>query len=104
MPLARYALYAQNIEIYVAPTWDSGAMWQASMQHIAREGGCWVIGCATSLQACDIPDDLPYRDELFPNQDEWVNPGDAVVARLADGSVDLTVTPGKTGTRPTPGS
>ena len=30
--------------------------------------------------------------------------GDAVVARLADGSVDLTVTPGKTGTRPTPGA
>lgn len=33
-----------------------------------------------------------------------LNPGDAVVARLADGSVDLTVTPGKTGTRPTPGA
>jgi len=33
-----------------------------------------------------------------------LNPGDAVVARLADGSVDLTVSPGKTGTRPTPGS
>jgi exodeoxyribonuclease VII large subunit len=30
--------------------------------------------------------------------------GDAVVARLADGSVDLTVAPGKTGTRPTPGA
>ena len=24
MPLARFALYAQNIDIYVAPTWDSG--------------------------------------------------------------------------------
>lgn len=79
MPLARYALYAQNIEIYVAPTWDSGDMWQATMQHIAREGGCWVIGCATSLEASDIPDDVPYRDELFPNKDEWVNPGEAVV-------------------------
>ena len=31
-----------------------------------------------------------------------LNPGDAVVARLADGSVDLTVMPGKSGTRPTP--
>lgn len=79
MPLARYALYAQNIEIYVAPTWDSGDMWQATMQHIAREGGCWVIGCATSLEASDIPDDVPYRDELFPDNSEWVNPGDAVV-------------------------
>ena len=79
MPLARYALYAQNVEIYVAPTWDSGATWQATMQHIAREGGCWVIGCATSLEAADIPQDVPYRDELFPDKDEWVNPGDAVV-------------------------
>lgn len=79
MPLARYALYAQNIDIYVAPTWDSGETWLATMQHIAREGGCWVIGCATALEASDIPDDLPYRDELFPNKDEWVNPGDAVV-------------------------
>lgn len=87
MPLARYALYAQNIEIYVAPTWDSGAMWQATMQHIAREGGCWVIGCATSLQASDIPDDVPHRDELFPNKDEWVNPGDAVVYKPFGGLV-----------------
>jgi nitrilase len=79
MPLARFALYAQNIDIYVAPTWDSGATWQATMQHIAREGGCWVIGCATSLKASDIPEDVPYRDELFPNDDEWINPGDAVV-------------------------
>ena len=79
MPLARYALYAQNIDIYVAPTWDSGETWLATMQHIAREGGCWVVGCATALEASDIPDDVPFRDELFPNADEWVNPGDAVV-------------------------
>lgn len=79
MPLARFALYAQNIDIYVAPTWDSGDSWLATMQHIAREGGCWVIGCATALEVSDIPTDIPYYEELFPNKDEWVNPGDAVV-------------------------
>ncbi len=79
MPLARYALYAQNIDIYVAPTWDSGESWLATMQHIAREGGCWVIGCATALEVSDIPTDIPYYDALFPNKDEWVNPGDAVI-------------------------
>lgn len=79
MPLARYALYAQNIDIYCAPTWDSGDTWLATMQHIAREGGCWVIGCATSIEASDIPKDLPYHDELFPDAKEWINPGDAVV-------------------------
>ena len=81
MPLARYALYAQNIDIYVAPTWDSGDTWLATMQHIAREGGCWVIGCATSIEAADIPQSIPYRDELFPDADEYLNPGDAVVYR-----------------------
>ncbi|MGM0561804.1 MAG: carbon-nitrogen hydrolase family protein [Pseudomonadota bacterium] len=79
MPLARYALYAQNIDIYVAPTWDSGNTWFATMQHIAREGGCWVIGCATALEASDIPENIPFRDELFPNKDECINAGDAVV-------------------------
>lgn len=79
MPLARFALYAQNIDIYVAPTWDSGETWLATMQHIAREGGCWVIGCATALETSDIPTDIPHYDELFPNKDEWINPGDAVI-------------------------
>ncbi len=79
MPLARFALYAQNIDIYVAPTWDSGETWLATMQHIARESGAWVIGCATALEASDIPTDIPHYDELFPNKDAWVNPGDAVV-------------------------
>ena len=79
MPLARFALYAQDIDILVAPTWDSGDTWLATMQHIAREGGCWVVSCATSLEVSDIPTDVPYYGELFPNKDEWINPGDAVV-------------------------
>ncbi|MXU66228.1 carbon-nitrogen hydrolase family protein [Oceanomicrobium pacificus] len=79
MPLARAALYAQNMDIYCAPTWDSGETWLASMQHIAREGGCWVIGCATALEARDVPEDVPHRDRIFPDADEWINPGDAVI-------------------------
>ena len=86
MPLARFALYAQNIDIYVAPTWDSGDTWLATMQHVAREGGCWVIGCATALEVADIPEDIPFYDELFPNKDEWVNPGDAVVYKPFGGT------------------
>lgn len=33
------------------------------------------------MEAADIPDDLPHRDEVFPDPDEWINPGDAVVYR-----------------------
>ena len=79
MPLARCALYAQGVDIYVAPTYDSGDRCTATMQHIAREGGCWVIGAGCALRASDIPDSLPGKAELFKNAEEWINPGDSVV-------------------------
>lgn len=80
MPLARYALYAQNIDIYVSPTWDASDNWLATMRHISVEAGCWVIGTATALQGSDLPDDFPERDRLFEPA-EWVNDGNAVVVK-----------------------
>jgi nitrilase len=79
MPLARYALYAQGVEIYIAPTYDSGDNWLGSLQHIAREGCCWVVGCGNLLKASDIPEDFPEKEILYPDENEWVNPGDSVV-------------------------
>ena len=79
MPLARFALYAQGIEIYLAPTWDEGEGWVASMRHIAREARAWVVSGAACLQGRDIPADFPGRAALFPDEDEWFISGDAVV-------------------------
>ena len=79
MPLSRYALYAQGVEIYVAPTYDAGERWLATMQHVAREGGCWVLGSGFALRGRDVPDDFPGKAELFPDADEWINPGDSVI-------------------------
>ncbi len=79
MPLARFALYAQGIDIHIAPTYDSGEGWIGTLQHIAREGGCWVIGAGVSLRRRDLPDDFPDRDALYPAEEEWINPGDSVV-------------------------
>jgi len=79
MPLARYALYAQGVEIYIAPTYDSGEGWTGSLQHIAREGRCWVVGCGNLIQASDLPVNFPDKDILYPDAEEWVNPGDSVV-------------------------
>ncbi len=79
MPLARYALYSQGVEIYIAPTYDSGDGWLGTLQHIAREGCCWVVGCGNLMKASDIPDDFPEKSTLYPDNDEWVNPGDSVV-------------------------
>jgi nitrilase len=77
MPLARYALYADGVEVHVAPTWDSGDSWLASMRHIAAEGRCWVIGAGCSMHTDDLPSGLLARDRL-PG-DGWLNPGDSVV-------------------------
>jgi nitrilase len=79
MPLARFALYAQGMDILIAPTYDSGEGWIGTLQHIAREGGCFVIGAGVALRNRDLPDDLPGRDELYPPQEDWINPGDSVV-------------------------
>jgi nitrilase len=80
MPLARYALYAQQMDILVAVTWDCGDLWTASMRHIAKEGGCWVLSSATALQGSDIPPSFPGRAQLFKDE-EWINPGDAIAVK-----------------------
>lgn len=79
MPLARYALYAQGVDVYIAPTYDTGERWLATMQHIAREGGCWVIGSGCAFRGADLPESFPSRQALYPNPDEWINAGDSVV-------------------------
>jgi nitrilase len=78
MPLARYALYAQGVDVYVASTWDSGDTWIATMRHIAAEGRCWVIGSGCSLRPDDVPTAFPGRERLFVD-DDWINPGDSIV-------------------------
>ncbi len=79
MPLARYTLYSQGVEVYIAPTYDSGDAWLGTMQHIAREGRCWVLSCGVALAFSDLPQDFPDKDKLYPDTDEWINPGDSVI-------------------------
>jgi len=79
MPLARFAIYAQGVEVYVAPTWDAGSTWTSTMRHIALEGRCWVLGNGTAMRGRDLPAGFPHRKELFPDLDDWFNPGDSVV-------------------------
>jgi nitrilase len=79
MPLVRYALYAQGLDVYIAPTYDSGDRWIATLQHIAREAGCWVVGSGVAFRASDIRDAAPGMRELYPEAEEWVNAGDSAV-------------------------
>lgn len=79
MPLARFALYAQGVEIYIAPTYDSGSGWIGTLQHIAREGCCWIVGAGVALRRRDLPEDFPERERLYPADEDWINPGDSAV-------------------------
>jgi len=87
MPLSRYALYAQGVEVYLAPTWDCGESWIGTLKHIAREGGCFVAGCSTAIQCKDIPEDVPYKKEVFPDPEDWLSNGDAVLFQPFGGAI-----------------
>jgi nitrilase len=55
MPLLRTFMYSQGIEIYCAPTADHRASWTATIQHIATEGRCFVLGCNQFNRRRDFP-------------------------------------------------
>ena len=58
MPLARMSMYGKGVQIYLAPTADARERWQATLQHIALEGRCFVLGCNQYVHKDMYPDDL----------------------------------------------
>ena len=73
MPLARAAMYAQGVDIYLAPTWDNSDTWVATLRHIAKEGSCYVIGVAPLLRGSDVPAEL--RGDTYQAGDDWMSRG-----------------------------
>lgn len=73
MPLARAAMYARGVEIYLAPTWDNDETWIATLRHIAKEGRCYVIGVSPVLRGSDVPADL--RADTYGGDDDWMSRG-----------------------------
>ncbi|HEY4721291.1 MAG TPA: carbon-nitrogen hydrolase family protein, partial [Anaerolineae bacterium] len=65
MPLARYALYAWGIHLYVAATWDRGQPWLSTLRHIAKEGRVYVIGCCIALRTSDLPDHFEFKQRFY---------------------------------------
>jgi nitrilase len=79
MPLARYSLYAQGISLYVAPTYDESSTWQASLRHIGREGGTYVIGCCMAYRKADFLAALPELEPYYEEVGEWINSGHSMI-------------------------
>ncbi len=55
MPMLRMAMYQQRVAIYCAPTADDRDSWQATMQHIALEGRCFVLSACQHLRRTQFP-------------------------------------------------
>jgi nitrilase len=79
MPLARYALYSQGMDILVAPTWDNSDMWVPTMRHIAKEGRIHVVGVTFCLRGSDIPDEIPGRNDLYGGDEDWLARGNSCI-------------------------
>lgn len=79
MPLARYAMYAWGVEIYIAPTWDQGEPWLSTIRHIAKEGRVYVISCGSVFSKKDIPDDLAFKKLVYSGKDGFINSGDSAI-------------------------
>jgi nitrilase len=91
MPLARFHLYAQGIDVWLAPTLATGDAWIASMRHLARENRMYVVGVNPVFNADMVSPEFPFRDRLFPaaylqKNGPWVEKGNTVIV-APDGSI-----------------
>ncbi len=84
MPLARFYLYSQGVEVWLAPTLAVGDAWISTMQHLARENRMFVIGVNPVLHRDMLPADFPHLDRLIPDahleqHGEWLEEGNTVI-------------------------
>jgi nitrilase len=84
MPLARTFLYSKGVQIYLAPTADSRDTWQATLQHIACEGRCFVLGCNQFVTKEMYPADLQKLPELKNQPEVMCRGGSAIISPLGE--------------------
>ncbi len=82
MPLARFHMYAQGVDLWLAPTLATGDPWIATLQHIARENRMFVVGVNPVLHSDHIPKGFPDRDRLMAGMvgsAGWIEPGNTAI-------------------------
>jgi len=84
MPLARMAMYGKGVDIYLAPTADARERWQSTLQHIALEGRCFVLGCNQYVRRDMYPVDLELAGELEAWPETLSAGGSAVYGPLGE--------------------
>ncbi|MDQ0820715.1 putative amidohydrolase [Arthrobacter sp. V4I6] len=76
MPLARYAMYRQGVQIWAAPTADDSDGWISTMSHVAIESGAFVVSVPQYIPRSAFPDDFPVH---LPDGDQALGRGGAAI-------------------------
>lgn len=82
MPLARTALYQKGVDIYLAPTADARDSWQATVQHIALEGRCFVLASNQFVRKSDYP--ARYQPALQDEPDIMCRGGSVIISPMGE--------------------
>lgn len=82
MPMARMSMYQKGIEIYLAPTADARPSWQATIQHIALEGRCFVLAANQIVKKADYP--KQYQVDLKDEPDMICPGGSAIISPMGE--------------------
>jgi nitrilase len=80
MPLARAAMYAKGVDLWLAPTADARDAWQATIRHIACEGRCFVLSANQFVTRDMLP--AEWADAAGP--DVLCRGGSAIVGPLGE--------------------
>jgi nitrilase len=84
MPLARGAMYAQGVQIYIAPTADARETWQSTIRHIAMEGGCFVLSSNQYVTKDMYPKDLACYSDLESSPEVMSAGGSTIVGPMGE--------------------
>ena len=87
MPLARAAMYAEGVDVLLAPTWDNSDEWVPTLRHIAKEGQLFVVGVTAHLTGAHVPRDLPEADDLYGGDDDPMSAGNTTIVAPGGGII-----------------